>query len=85
VKYAPFGEAESWRLANGIRLGVGLDSSNRQDSISTMPDSVARIKYGLNPVGNFTGITNCIENYANQAFRYDECCPYAILGRLLHR
>jgi hypothetical protein len=63
---------DNHKQANGIRLGVGLDSSYRQESISTMPDSGARITYGLNSVGNITGTTNYLDTLANRTFSYDD-------------
>jgi|GEM_PF-863916 len=72
IRYAPFGEAESWILGNGIKVSVGLDSSYRVDSISTNPDTVARIRYTLNAADNITGITNGLDSLADRAFVYDD-------------
>lgn len=72
ILYAPFGEAESWILGNGIKVSVGLDSSYRVDSVSTAPDSVARMMYTLDAADNITGITNGLDSLADRAFIYDD-------------
>jgi len=72
IKYVPFGEAESWLLGNGIKLSVGLDSSYRVDSVSTMPDSISRILYTLDAADNIIGITNGLDSLANRGFVYDD-------------
>jgi RHS repeat-associated protein len=72
IRYAPFGDAESWILGNGIKVSVGLDSSYRIDSVSTDPDTVARVMYTLDAADNITGITNGLDSLADRAFVYDD-------------
>ncbi len=72
VRYAPFGDAESWWLGNGMRINVGIDSAYRTDSIGTLPDSVSSITYGYNAVGDITSVTNRLDTAANRNLTYDD-------------
>jgi RHS repeat-associated protein len=72
VKYAPFGQAESWILGNGIKISLGIDSSYRQDSISTLPDSIVRLKYSYDAVDNISQIENYFDTLADRNFTYDD-------------
>jgi RHS repeat-associated protein len=72
IKYAPFGQAESWILGNGIKITLGIDSSYRQDSISTAPDSVVRLKYTYNAAGNISQVENYLDTLADRNFTYDD-------------
>ena len=72
VRYAPLGDAEFWKLGNGVRINVGLDSSYRVDSISTSPDSVSRLKYLLDANGNITDINDGLDSMASRSFAFDD-------------
>jgi RHS repeat-associated protein len=71
VSYAPFGEAESWKLGNGIWVHTGLDSSYRLDSVSTFPDPSVRLRYTLESTGNVSQVTNLAQSTLNRQYWYD--------------
>ncbi|MBK7140496.1 MAG: RHS repeat protein [bacterium] len=72
ITYAPFGDAESWILGNGISISNRLDQLYRIDSISTGVDSLLELRYSYNDVGSIEEIEDRIESTKSRYFEYDQ-------------
>ena len=71
ISYAPFGGMEAWKLGNGMWFRAGYDSSYRLDSVSTNPDTLIRLGYVLDSVGNVTEVTNRRHSTETRSYAYD--------------
>jgi len=74
IKYTPFGRPESWRLGNGVKVNVGVDSSYRVDSIATAsPDtSLFRFGYSYTLANNISQVTDRRVSNNTKSYTYDD-------------
>src|SRR5713101_5979878 len=83
ASYAPFGPLTSLSYGNGLNLSATYDQDYQPSGrLVTGAASVQDLAYGVDAVGNITGITDHLASARSQVFQYDALSRLTYAGGL---